>query len=219
MIKPGEEWGGPESAVPDVEVVGDDADLASAVRDFPHALVRFTPTARSDVARAVGIEPASYGWEARGIAVPMDALALADGRLATNMIIVGTPPDRLRRFSRRFFAAVSVDDAVVAEGPATSVVIATGQFLRGLDVVPRGHPGDGRAEVQVYALRPAQRRAARVRLATGAHIPHPAITQRAGRRVEIRTREPVPYEIDGYEAAPSAQLEISVVPGAYRLLL
>ena len=26
-------------------------------------------------------------------------------------------------------------------GPATTVVIAIGQFLRGLDVVPRGHPG------------------------------------------------------------------------------
>ena len=35
---------------------------------------------------------------------------------------------------------------------ATTVVVLVGQYLRGADVSPRGHPGDGAAEVQVYAM-------------------------------------------------------------------
>ena len=65
-------------------------------------------------------------------------------------------------------------------GPCTTVVIATGQFRHGLDLVPRGHPGDGRAEVQIYAVPGRERRELRVRLATGTHVPHPKITQRPG---------------------------------------
>ena len=49
---------------------------------------------------------------------------------------------------------VTVDGRTVHDGPATSVVVANGQFSGTADLAPRGHPGDGRLEVQVYALRP-----------------------------------------------------------------
>ena len=48
---------------------------------------------------------------------------------------------------------IEVDGQPWFAGSATTVVIANGQFLRGADIVPRGHPGDGRLEVQVYELR------------------------------------------------------------------
>ena len=64
VIRPGEEWGRPTSAAPDLEVAGGDADLAAAVRvsgileGFLRrggALVRFRPDASSDFAGAVGL--------------------------------------------------------------------------------------------------------------------------------------------------------------------
>ncbi len=115
---------------------------------------------------------------------------------------------------------VTVDGRPVWSGPATTVVVATGQFLDGLDVVPRGHPGDGRAEIQVYAVRPRERRALRGRLHTGTHVPHPSIAQASGRRIEIMcTHGAAPLAVDGHPGGSAEHLDIDVVPGAYRLLL
>ena len=84
------------------------------------------------------------------------------------------------------------------------MVVATGQWLRGLDLVPRGHPGDGKAEVQVYRLRRPERRAMRRRLATGTHVPHPRIVTRTAVEIEIRAHRALPVEIDGREASRAA---------------
>ena len=59
MIKPGEEWGTPTTADPDLEVQGDDAELARMAARDPGALIRFRPTGGSDLARAVGRSPCS----------------------------------------------------------------------------------------------------------------------------------------------------------------
>ena len=170
MIKPGEEWGSPAAGPPDLEIAGDDRTLAAAVtRGGADPLVHFEPTAASDLARAVGLGAAPR----RGVALPCDLLALdGDGPRACNMIVFGDPPDRLTFLSRPKKVAVAVDGRVLFDGAATTIVVATGEFLRGLDVVPRGHPGDGRAEVQVYSLRGNERAALRARLRTGTHVPH-----------------------------------------------
>ena len=104
-------------------------------------------------------------------------------------------------------------------GRATTVVIATGQFLRGADVVPRGYPGDGRAEVQVYALRPGARRALGARLRAGAHVPHPRVSQRPAQRVTVDAIRPFPVEIDGVPTDAVSHLEVAVISGRYRVLL
>lgn len=217
MIRAGEEWGSPASGPPDLVVGGDDAALAAAVGDRPGALVRWTPAPGADLARELGLDAESPPTRE----VPLDALRIDRGPTAVNMIVVGTPPDRLRRFSRRIAAHVTVDGrAVPVEGAVTSIVIATGEFLRGHDVVPRGHPGDGRAEVQVYALPPSQRPAARRRLRAGAHVPHPNIAQRSGTTVDISLSGPaVPVEVDGRAAGTASTLLVSVQPGNFRLLL
>jgi diacylglycerol kinase family enzyme len=98
-------------------------------------------------------------------------------------------------------------------------VIANGQFLRGVDLVPRGHPGDGRLEVQIYTLRRGERRAMRRRLATGRHVPHTRIRTRAARTVAVRTPRPVPLEVDGEGQPAVRELRAEVVPGAFRLLV
>jgi YegS C-terminal NAD kinase beta sandwich-like domain len=215
VIKPGEEWGHPTSAAPDVEITGDDADLAAAVVDRPGILVRFRPDPTSDLAGAIGLHRGST----LGVEVPLDLLRLADGRVAANMLVVGTPPDAVGLGTRRFGANLRVDGKPAFHGPCTTIVIATGQFRGGLDVVPRGHPGDGRAEAQVYAVPARERRELRARLATGTHVPHPRIAQRTGARITVSVDRRVALEVDGRPAPRIDTIDVTVVPNAYRILL
>lgn len=217
MIRPGEPWGRPTSDPPDLEVAGGDADLASAVSSRPGVLVRFRPDASSDLAGAIGlgVDPPV----ALGVEVPLDLLRVDAGPVAVNMLVIGTPPNALGRFARRFGANVRVDSRPLFHGPCTTVVVSIGQFRRGLDLVPRGHPGDGRAEVQIYAVPARQRRELRARLATGTHVPHPKITQRTATRVTVSIDRRVPLEVDGRPAPATDLVDVAVLPNAYRLLL
>jgi diacylglycerol kinase family enzyme len=213
VIRPGVEWGSPASGPPDIEVVGCDSDLAGWVGNHLGARIRFRPQPRSDVALAIGLDAA----RAPEIELPMDALRW-ENEYVTNMAVLGTAPDRLRRWSRRVHFRVYVDGEAWFDGPATTVVVATGQFLRGNDLVPRSHPGDGRAEIQVYSVAPAERAAVRARVRNGSHLPHPHIAQRTGRHVEVRAARAVPLNVDGH-GGTATSLVLDIVPAAYRLLV
>jgi diacylglycerol kinase family enzyme len=139
--------------------------------------------------------------------------------VAVNSVVLGRAPDRLRFWHRPSGLTVEIDGHPVSAGGATSLVVMNGQYLRGLDLSPRGHPGDGVAEAQLYALPPGARRAMRTRLATGAHLPHPAITVRRAHRVVVRAPRPVALELDGTAAGRITTLEITLRPAAYRLLV
>lgn len=226
MIRKGEEWGAPAGdARPDLEVAGDDATLAAALAGAgSDPLVRFSPSPASDLARAVGLA----GEAAGRMAVPVDllrlaavrsALPLGGGGVAVNAVVVGVPPDGLRWWHRPFGVEVVVDGKVFST-VATTVVVANGQFLRGFDVSPRGHPGDGWCEVQVYRLLPGQRGAMRARLRSGSHLPHPGIETRRGRMVVMRCGREVRVEVDGKAAVKGAtEVSVEVVPSAFRLLI
>ena len=203
---------------------GDDAALAAAARDQPGSRIAFLPSARCDLARALGLDVTSLDPRAdRVLELPVDALRVdADdhSRFAVNMVIVGVAPDRLRWFDRASAVTVTVDDRVVHHDRAVAVVIANGQYLRGLDLVPRGHPGDARIEAQVYALRPGERRAMRDRLPRGEHLPHPRVIQAAGRRIEVRSVErALKLEIDGVPAPSARRVAVEVVPEAFCLMI
>jgi len=217
VIRPGEDWGAPTDAPPDVEVHGRDADLADAAAAAPGALVRFVPAGDSDVARAIGLDPNMH----MGVELALDLLLVdgGTGGFATNMVVIGIAPDQGGWFTKRQRCTVEVDGQEWWSGKASAIVIATGEFLRGVDVVPRGHPGDGRVEVQVYAVKRDEYRAMQRRLATGTHLPHPRIAQRSGLRVRVRCDRPAPLEVDG-EARPAAtEVALEVVPAALRLLV
>jgi hypothetical protein len=218
VIRKGEPWERPAAGPPEWEVAGDDPALAAAVREHPGARIGFRPGPGSDLARALGVSgPGGATHD-----LPLDALRIdADGRdlFGVNMVVVGTPPDQLRWWSPRPDLRVAVDGRVVHDGPALGVVVATGQYLRGHDVVPRGHPGDGRLEVQVYAVDRGDRRGVRSRLAQGVHLPHPGITQALGRRIEVVSGRERRVEVDG-EALPGARrVAVEVVPGAYLIVV
>lgn len=222
-LQRGQPWGRPAARPPDLVVDGDDARLAAAVAAHPGALVRFLPSGASDLARAVGIPvggvPDAAGPGPGALEVPIDALRADGWGLAVNAVVVGVPPPSLRWWSRTANVRVEVDGTTVHDGPATTVVVANGQYVRGLDVVPRGHPGDGRAEVQVYRLRARERAAMRARLATGTHLPHARIVQRTGTSISVASARALRVELDGHVAGSVERLEIAVLPAAVHLVL
>jgi YegS C-terminal NAD kinase beta sandwich-like domain len=226
VIRPGEPWGSPTSSSPDLEVRGSDIALARAAAGAPGALIRFVPDATSDLALAVGLRPDAAATTGHS-ELPMDALSVSTsheaapgaGTLASNLCIFGTPPDRLRWSSPSFELCIELDGRSWFSGRATTVVVAIRQFLRGLDLVPRGHPGDGKAEIQVYELTRTERRVMRARLASGSHLPHPRIRSRTAARIKVDAGRPPALEVDGEGRAPTAHAVLEVVPGAYRLLI
>ncbi|MCJ7436599.1 MAG: hypothetical protein MUP97_02400 [Acidimicrobiia bacterium] len=214
MIRPGATWGVAASGAEAFEGRGSDVELAELARSHPGELVRFVPTTSCDLARAVGLTAeSSASWE-----LPIDAIDLGDG-FAVNMVVLGTRPDRVRWWTRSRSLTVHVDDRLVFDGRAASVLVANGQYLAGRDVVPRGHPGDGRLEMQVYAVRVADRASMRRRLPAGTHVPHPDITCVTGRRFRVRVAAPLRGEVDGVGVPARRLWEIEVVPGALRLLV
>jgi len=220
VIKPGEEWGGPTDEPPDLSVAGDDAALAEAVKASAARvpLVRFAPHG-SELARAIGLAPIPKDASPRGVALPVDAI-VTDLGAAVNTVIVGHVPDRLRAWHRSHVVTVEVDGRALHDGPATTVVIANGQFSGAADLAPRGHPGDGRLEIQVYAVPRRERRAMRARLPTGTHLPHPRITTTTGRDVTVHvTGRALPVALDGRPLGRIRSLDLSVRHPALRLLV
>jgi hypothetical protein len=223
VIRPGSEWGTPTDEVPAASVAGDDHALSEWIdRRGPHTptpLLRFTPRG-SDLARAVGLQSTAPDRDQppRGIALLLDAMA-TDAGTAVNGVVVGPLPDRLRPWHRRRRMTVIVDGREVFAGRATSVVVMNGEYLGTADLVPRGHPGDGRLEIQVYALAAGERAGMRRRLPLGTHVPHPRITATSGREVVVRTARPVSVTLDRHAAGSTAELTVRVRPGAFRLLV
>jgi hypothetical protein len=187
VIRKGEPWGEPvddDRYASAISVSGTDTDLAAAVVAHPGVPLRFTPTRASDLARALGLRGEPTG----NAVLTCDAIELPDGSPAVNAVVFGVPPDRQQWWHRRSRVDVEVDGRRVGEGRALCVVVANGQYLRGFDVVPRGHPGDGRFEVHVYALEARERGPMQHRLTAGRHLPHPHIAESSGRQVTATLR-------------------------------
>ena len=97
---------------------------------------------------------------------------------------------------------------------ASGLLVANGQYLGDLDVVPRAHPGDGRLEVLAFTGPARDVWRMLPRLPTGSHLPHPRV-------VEIRPRA---LEIEGHgrlwadrAAVGSLPARVEAVPGRLRV--
>ena len=219
MIERGAPWGEPVTGDPDLVVEGGDAALAAALASTSEgSLVGFRPGEGSDFALSVGIRRSGTpSGDAGRHALPVDLLRVDGGVVAVNAVVFGPAPARLRAWHRRRRVRIDVD-GTPHQARATTVVVASGQFVEGLDTVPRGHPGDGILEVQVYDVPRAQVPELRRRLRTGSHVPHPGIRQFRGTRVTVSWDRPVRVSADGLSVARAATVSVEVVRAPGRLV-
>ncbi len=221
-IAKGQPWGSPSAGPAHIEGTGDDAALARLVEHVgPGRLVRFRPTETCNLARAIGLrsDPGPAGVAPAPdptTALPIDVLRVLAGeqfgqRLAVNSVVLGIDPSALRRRHRSIGVAVSVDGRVLPVTSATTVAVMNGQYLGSSDLAPRGHPGDGRAEIVVFDVPPDDRREMRSRLASGTHVPHPAITIVSGHMVRITFAKAVTLTVDGHLIGSRADVSVEVL--------
>jgi hypothetical protein len=100
------------------------------------------------------------------------------------------------------------------------VAAMNAEWIGPWDVAPRAHPGDGLLDVLDGSLSPGDRLKARRRLPLGTHVPHPAITERRTKAIQVDLDPPVGVWLDG-ERLPGAAsaLSIRVEPDALTLVV
>jgi hypothetical protein len=76
------------------------------------------------------------------------------------------------------------------------------------DVAPRAHPGDGLLDTFDVSMTIRDRIKARRRLATGTHVPHPAIAQQRAGRVDVGFDSPLGIWIDGLRVGDATSLAV-----------
>jgi hypothetical protein len=203
-IKPAEGWGRVVERPANLVTVTDDATLAShldALRRDP----TLPPVAVSggDLARTVG------GVDRPGVGgptvneLPIDLLTVRLGGSADPVTACAHVVARSPWWRGSWW-----------RGPV--LVVMNAEFLGSFDVAPRGHPNDGRVEVLEAGtdLTLRQRLAARQRLRTATHVPHPAITTRSVRQASWTFRRPMAIAIDGRRSGRTRTIDVTVTPDA-----
>lgn len=208
-IGKGTPWGRPIDPPADLVVVDTDADLAArldARRRDPAA----PPVAAraGDMARTLGV--AGIAGRQTLNELPIDLLELRlgddDGRFRT---LIGCAHVVMRRPWAR---------GGWWRGPV--VVVMNAEFIGAWDVAPRGHPNDGRVEVFELDvdLDVRQRIAARRRVRTATHVPHPLITTRSVRRASWSFERAMTVVVDGVAVGAARRVELAVIADAATVL-
>ena len=186
-----------------VAVHGDHA-VAEALRQRPGAPIR---VASGDLARTLGVGASGEaGTERPGrstiVEFSIDLVEVTlDGRepvVACAHVVARSP------WSRGHWL----------RGPILAVMNA--EFIGDWDIVPRGHPNDGRVEaVEVAATMSLRDRlAARRRLRSATHLPHPEIRTRSVRSYEWSFAHALEVLIDGRSAGRATSIAVAVVADA-----
>jgi hypothetical protein len=202
-IKPGQPWGRPVPRPPDLVVVHSDAELATELsreRGFPIGV------AGGDLARTLGVTSTSAGTLAT--------------RPTVNEYVIDLLEVRLGGAEEPIAACAHV----VARSPWRSgnwlrgriLVVMNAEFIGDWDIAPRGHPNDGRVEVVDVdpSMSARERLAARRRLPTGTHVPHPSIATRSVRSGSWQFARPLDVVVDGHRVDRASTLSIEVLADA-----
>ena len=94
------------------------------------------------------------------------------------------------------------------------LVASNAAFIGRWNAAPRSHPGDGRLDVFDADPSLAVRLAARRRLPSGTHVPHPAITQRRTAAAQYDLDPALDVYLDGRRLGRARTLSLRVEPGA-----
>ena len=151
-----------------------------------------------DLARTLGVAPAGTASAppvaATGARVAVDVgAALIDGRL-------------------HWFVAHLVARRSWWRGRL--LVAANASFIGRWNAAPRSHPGDGRLDVFDASPPLTVRLAARRRLPSGTHVPHPNITQRRTAAAQYDFDPALDIYLDGRRLARARTLSLRVEPAA-----
>ncbi len=196
-IRKGEPWGQPGPLPRHGVVVATDAEARAIVTAARRANEPIPPLGLlgGDLCRTLG----GSGDEARlrsddAMQVPVDVGAvLIDGRL-------------------HWFVAHLVARRGWWRGRVVAAMNA--QFLGPWDVVPRGHPNDGRLDVLDADLSFNERLQVRSRLRAGTHLPHPRIVERHVSALQVDLARPSSIYLDGDDVGAARSLSIRVEPDA-----
>lgn len=193
-ISRGVDWGTPGVVPADVIVCDGDASLALALSRGRDAVVT-----AGDMAITVGCSTGPVvGAIARRLPVDLLEVDIVTDDGVRNMVAS---------------SHVSIRGAFLRGGRLRGEVhwIMNAQHHGGRDLVPRGHPNDGRFEVLSVDSRmgPRQRLIAWRRARTGGHLPHPSLKVRSTTDVEIDSRGSI-IVIDGVRVGRADAVRVRV---------
>jgi hypothetical protein len=196
-IRPGAPWGREVPRPVDLVIADSDAALvrALAVPDGPPVAA-----GSGDLARTLGVRSLEHRRTVNEF--PIDLLRVrlddAEPHMACAHVVMRSPWTGGHWFRGRI------------------LVVMNAEFIGEWDVAPRGHPNDGRMEVfDVDAsMSVRQRIAARRRLRTGTHVPHPRVGTRSLRTGTWNFARPIEVLVDGRGVGRASRLTVDVEPDA-----
>jgi hypothetical protein len=93
------------------------------------------------------------------------------------------------------------------------------EWLSAWDVAPRAHPGDGLLDTLDVSMSLRDRIKARRRLATGTHVPHPAIAQQRVGHAQVTFDTALGVWIDGVRVGDTTSLTVRVTGQAVEVVV
>ncbi len=194
----GVDWGVPGEVPAEAVVAGSDAAAAEIVAESRRAGRAVPPVVLTggDLARTLGVATtgAAPAPGAAGVRVDADVgAALVDGRL-------------------HWFVAHLVARRSWWRGRL--LVAANASFVGRWNAAPRSHPGDGRLDVFDADPPLTVRLAARRRLPSGTHVPHPQITQHRTAAAQYDMDPALDVYLDGVLLDRAGTLTVRVEAGA-----
>ncbi len=94
------------------------------------------------------------------------------------------------------------------------LVVANASFMGRWNIAPRAHPGDGRLDTFDACPSLPVRLAARRRLPSGTHLPHPDVVQRRTTATQFTLNPALDVYLDGREVARASTLSVRIEPQA-----
>jgi hypothetical protein len=200
-IEKGKPWGGPGRLPDDGVVVRTDAEARAAL-EAARREGRPYPTLGvlgGDLGRTLGspgVEARLHSDDARTF--PLDlGQVLVDGRLH---LFVSHLVARNRWWTR-------------------AVVAMNVQWVGPWNLGPKSHPNDGRLDTFDARLPLRDLPKVRRRLATGTHLPHPAIATRRTAATTFELERPLPVWLDGERVDEGRVLALRLEPDALRVVV
>ena len=208
-----------ESQAPVAVIPAGTSNLFAGNLGIPHDLAAALDVALSDERKVIDV--GSFNGERFGVmaGVGLDALMIGDasrslkdrlGRVA----YVYTGVKNLRRASVQ--AQIDIDGAPWFRGRASCVLVGNmGDLFGGITLFPDADPADGHLDVGVLQ---AEKLTDWTRLAgralTGNLDRSPFLTTTSARRVDVRLKPSMPYELDGGARSRTKRMKVSIQPQA-----